>query len=105
MYVKWHEPPSTTIEKKKQRYPFEGGKLSYQQRLSLVERDVLLEYVVVTTDDSFDTILRRTTDYVTVLSYTAFNFMLFIYAISLEHTDVARSQTIYDGYEDMQMVG
>ena len=79
---------------KRQRYPFEGGKLSYQQ----LERDVLLEYVVVTTDDSFDTILRRTTDYVTVLSYTAFHFMLFIYAISLEHTDVSRSQTIYEDY-------
>jgi len=46
--------------------------------------------------DSFDTVLRRTTDHVIVLTYTAFHFILF--AIYLEYSD--SSQTIYEDYED-----
>ena len=38
---------------------------------------------------------------ITHISYTAFQFTLFIYAIYLEYTDVARSQTIFEEYEDM----
>ena len=31
--------------------------------------------------------------------YTAFHFMLLMYAIYVEYTDVDRSQTIYEEYE------
>jgi len=49
--------------------------------------------------DSFDTVLRKTTDHVIVLTYTAFHFILFVYAIYLEYKD--SSQTNYEDYEDM----
>ena len=52
--------------------------------------------------DSFDAVLRRTTDHSIVLTYTAFHFILFVYAIYLEYTDI--SQTIYEDYEE-DMVG